>query len=280
MPPSGGTISYAGIVQQRGGLPEDGPQIPSPIIELPSTDDAITTDTTRIRGSAHSAGSHDEFVDARESFGPPSSPRASRTSGKKAPPTAARSALSAYGSRKTGEELEGENAALRQLLDTQSRVLEKQGRRLQMWEAQSQSQTAAAMAQSFMAGRAGATVGSGPSAARKPPAAVSREPSSASVDGAMSASDAAAKIAALEAKLASETAARQEMEKSELKTKAENAKLQTVVGKYRERWEVLKQGARERQSKKAEEVNAAETRSRKGSEAKEKELGLESPGAE
>lgn len=221
VPPSGGTVSYAGILQQRGGLPEDGPQIPSPILEV-SSDEAGAADTTaRVRGSQHSAGSQDEFVDARESFGPPS-PRSTRNSANlKGKRPSARSAVATFGSRKTGEELEGENAALRQLLDTQSRVLEKQGKRLQMWEAQSQSQTAAAMAQSFMAGRVGTAAGGGApfsaGAARRQPG-LSKETSAAAaesaVPGGLSGEDAAAKIAELEARLAVEAASRQELEKS------------------------------------------------------------------
>lgn len=286
VPPSGGTESYAGILRQRGGLPEDGPQIPSPILELPNDETGSGELGAKQRSSRHSTGSQDEFVDARESFGPPS-PHGTRSSGnikgRKAQP---RSTLAAYGSQKTSEELEGENTALRQLLDTQSRVLEKQGKRLQMWEAQSQSQTAGLMAQSFMVTRTptSATTASPTSAAaaRKPPAALTREGSKTSPEiekttpERLTAEDAASSIAALEAKLAAEVSARQGLEKAERKTRAENAKLQAVVGKYRERWEVLKQGARERQSKKTAEESAivggpGSDTPRKGTEGKEKE---------
>lgn len=251
------------LQQHRGDeLGDERPQIPSPIIEGDETDNPIP----RAPKSQSNSADADEFVDARESFGPPS-PRSTRNSanlkksaaggGKKASLSRQGSAAGAggggvqFGSKKTPEELELENATLRQTLNEHSK-------RLQMWEAQSQSQTAALrMAESFRVPGAGGGKEGMPTARR--PVALAREGSgrkaASEKDPAATAAagqEAQAKIEALERQLAEAAAERAEWEKAEKKSRAENAKLQVVVGKYRERWEQLKQGARERQSKRTE----------------------------
>jgi hypothetical protein len=199
VPPSGGTLSYAGIVSGRG---ESGENL---------DDDA------------------DEFVDARESVGPPS-PRSVRGSGilsrsKKGQAAAAlRNKLQPKSEGgKTMEELELENNALRQLLDTQSR-------RLQMWEASSQSQSLA-LAQSLRFSRPRDTAAAQVSFP-------SSEPESERVKD-------------LEEALTAERAQREEQQHRMEKMERENVKLLGVLGKYREKWESLKESAREKQRTKA-----------------------------
>ncbi|KAL8792455.1 MAG: hypothetical protein Q9195_004911 [Heterodermia aff. obscurata] len=148
----------------------------------------------------------DEFVDARETPQPPS-PAASRKGGK--PPG------SKGGSTKNMEELTLENQAIRDLLD----VLSK---RLAQFEMGSQSQSMALHQSLRMMHQSQAlpplpTAGGG----------VSRGGANEE------------RLAALEEQL---TAAQKEMERMG----RENEKLKGVVGRYRERWEKLKEGARTR----------------------------------
>jgi hypothetical protein len=199
VPPSGGTLSYAGIVSGRG---EPGENL---------DDDA------------------DEFVDARESIGPPS-PLSVRGSGilsrsKKGQAAAAlRSKLQPKSEGgKTMEELELENNALRQLLDTQSR-------RLQMWEASSQSQSLA-LAQSLR---------------------FSRPRDTATARGSIPSTELESeRVKEREEVLTAERAQREEQQHRMEKMERENVKLLGVLGKYREKWESLKESAREKQRNKA-----------------------------
>ncbi|KAF2100955.1 hypothetical protein NA57DRAFT_55027 [Rhizodiscina lignyota] len=282
VPPSGGTVSYASMLQQqRGEELGDGidrPNIPSPIIEGDETEGA----NTRAHKSQSNSADADEFVDAKESFGPPS-PLSTRNSanlkksGKKTSLSRQGSGGGkvSFGSKKTPEELELENETLRQILNEHSK-------RLQMWEAQSQSQTAALrMAESFRAkdfqqsplsAGVGGVGNDGIPSSRKP-AALPRKDGTEKEAAAQLAvgEDALARVAALESRLSAETARREEMERAEKKAKAENAKLQVVVGKYRERWEQLKQGARERQSKRAEASSTPAIQEESEHEQKSKE---------
>lgn len=251
VPPTGGTQSYAAMLQLREKHGESGPHIPSPIAEL---EDTSAEAHQRTRSSAEG----DVFVDARETLGPPS-PHATRDStqlrsGARHRTLDRQNSSGAgstgggggprFGKPKNDEELELENNTLRQLLDVQSK-------RLQMWEAQSQNQTA--MAQSFRHLRADSAQHkpSGPSGGGPGTTTASGSHSKGAADDPGDA-ELVERLAALEAQISAERARVGEMEKAEKKAKAENAKLQAVVGKYRERWEVLKQGARERQSKRAE----------------------------
>jgi len=182
--PSGGTESYANMVSRRGG---HNAHVPETIEE-----DA------------------EEFVDAQETPGPPS-PKSSRGSvGREKPGSRWKDVKSAGG--KTMEELELENTALRQLLDTQSR-------RLQMWEASAQAQSLA-FSQSLRSARA----------------PTSGEP----------AAEDSAKVRELEEMLRTERAERDRLEHRNEKMERENEKLLAVLGRYREKWEVLKEGARRR----------------------------------
>ena len=133
----------------------------------------------------------DEFVDARETPGPPS-PLASR--GKRGPATA---------SGKTLEELELENSGLRSICDELSRRL---------WQFEMSSQMSQqALHQSIRAGLKPSAESAGSEAGGK------------EMDG---------RVTMLEKEMAG--------------MKRENEKLRGVVGKYRERWERLKEGAKMR----------------------------------
>jgi hypothetical protein len=121
------------------------------------------------------------------------------------------------------EELELENNALRQLLDTQSR-------RLQMWEASSQSQSLA-LAQSLR---------------------FSRPRETATARGSIPSTELESeRVKELEEALTAERAQREEQQHRMEKMERENVKLLGVLGKYREKWESLKESAREKQRNKA-----------------------------
>jgi hypothetical protein len=202
--PSGGTESYANMVSRRGG---HNAHVPETIEE-----DA------------------EEFVDARETPGPPSPISLRGSTGPGRPGPRWKDVKSAGG--KTMEELELENTALRQLLDTQSR-------RLQMWEASAQAQSLA-FSQSLRSARA---------------------PTSGE-----SAADDSAKVHELEEMLKTERAERDRLEHRNEKMERENEKLLAVLGRYREKWEVLKEGARRRDkaAKVTPSVAGTETDSERG----------------
>ncbi|KAF2674362.1 hypothetical protein BT63DRAFT_419657 [Microthyrium microscopicum] len=187
VPTSGGTRSYAGIVSGR----EE---------EMLAEEEG------------------EEFVDARESVGPPS-PKTSRGSQhlRRSKVPQAIQQLSTTG--KTMEELELENVALRQLLDQQSR-------RLQMWEASSQSQSMA-LAQSMRLGRKPGTV---------EPVHMTSE---------------SERVRDLEDDLVAERTQREALEHQGSKKDREIEKLLIVVGKYRAKWDMLKESARQRERNKA-----------------------------
>lgn len=137
----------------------------------------------------------EEFVDARETPGPPS-PLASR--GKRGPVTA---------SGKTLEELELENSGLRGICDELSRRL---------WQFEMTSQMSQqALHQSIRAGLKAREGEEGLSGSGEGPA-----------------KDADMRLKGFERDMAA--------------LKRENEKLKGVVGKYREKWEKLKEGARMR----------------------------------
>jgi hypothetical protein len=229
VPPTGGTVSYAGILTggRSAGLEgRSGTHVPETIEE-----DA------------------DEFVDARESLGPPS-PRSLRSSRKGGSPTASRDGGRKSTGRSTGvktmEELELENNALKQLLDTQAK-------RLQMWEMSSQSQSMA-LQQSIRA-------------ARPPPSLPTTVSDPATFE--RTAAPTNDRIKELEEMLKSERAEREGLAHKNEKLMRENASLGETVGRYRSKWELLKTAARERERvKHASKTNATDSKT-KGPESGE-----------
>lgn len=135
------------------------------------------------------------------------------------------------------EELELENSTLRQLLD-------KQSRRLQMWEATSQSQ-GQALAQSFRLAR-----GTGTPSLSNQPSNVSETDAPPipplPADGVPTNSDVAKRLKELEERLQNEAREREAVERENERFARENEKLLGVLGRYREKWEALKAGARGR----------------------------------
>lgn len=124
---------------------------------------------------------------------------------------------------KTMEELELENNALRQLLDTQSK-------RLQMWEASAQSQSMA-LAKSLRFN----------ASARMPPQQQTESE----------------RVHELQDQLAGERVQREALEHRNEKMQRENEKLLGVLGKYKDKWEMLKENARQRERRKEEERKAS-----------------------
>lgn len=219
-------------------------------------------------GSGSMKGSsHEEFVDAREDVGPPSPTKArhARTrSGSGVTPQ--RSIPAGRGSGlKTMEELALENETLKNLVD-------KQAKRIQMWELNSQN-SFNALAQSFRARGPGSRGPSDPSTlaqalsqgsnavpALPSPPILSSQPTS---PGPRPDSDTARRIADLEALLASQTAKVDDLMSNNERLVKQNEKNNQVIGRYREQWEKLKAGARkkeqERRERRVAEVKAGET---------------------
>src|SRR5690606_32423326 len=117
VPTSGGTVSYASIVRDPQAHPHHAAQDPH-LDSIAEGDDTERAGIAGLRGS-----SHEEFVDARESIGPPSpTPRRPRSKGS-ATTTAVgvTSVASIRAGRGTGlktmEELQLENETLRTLID-------------------------------------------------------------------------------------------------------------------------------------------------------------------
>jgi hypothetical protein len=181
------------------------------------------------------AGSDPEFVDAKESLANslssvPGSPRYSRASSNlassrkittKKPQQAT---LSAGG--KTMEELELENNFLKKLIDSQAG-------RLQMWEASAQSQSMA-LAQSLRLTR----------------------PAAAAADQAKAPAE-AERIRELEDMVNAERLQKESAEHRVEKLRKENDRLLGVLGKYRDKWEMLKESARQREKRKEEDKKNA-----------------------
>ncbi|KAF2180696.1 hypothetical protein K469DRAFT_639041 [Zopfia rhizophila CBS 207.26] len=276
VPTSGGTVSYSTI--HNHSHPHhlaQGPHLPDVAEEEASGDAGL-------RGS-----SHEEFVDARETAYPPSptTPRHARPRSKGSV-ASARSIPAGRGTGlKTMEELQLENDTLRGLLD-------KQSKRLQMWEATSQS-SYNALAQSFRVRGGLKQQLSDPSALAQalsigtnaipalpsPPPVPSipeqykqaSSPSKASGDQA--AKEQVARIAELEALLANRDTQLADLEQ-------QNEKNVKVIRRYREQWEKLKSGARERRERRIAELKA-EGEVGKDSESGDKEgedEGVEEPG--
>ena len=235
VPPTGGTVSYAGMVSGATG-------------------------TNSTRSSHHGIGGEiireddDEFVDARESIGPPS-PRSLRGSqqarrgkgtaspavvgvrdgGKAAgrPKSAGGGGVGVGVGGKTSEELEVENTVLRQLLDVQAK-------RLQTWEMSSQHQSMA-LQQSMRAVRQRPDLPTLPS-----------DPSSPSLNQELQTvgEKELERIKELESVLERERREGEEVRERMERVKRENERLVGTVGRYRDKWEQLKAGARKREDDK------------------------------
>ncbi|EON64445.1 hypothetical protein W97_03676 [Coniosporium apollinis CBS 100218] len=225
VPTSGGTVSYADILAQHH---HHGHALPHP--PLPGVPEES------------GSGNMDEFVDAREDPQTPDSPRSVRAGPAKTATATAATATAKqeqHVARKTREELELENGALRQLLDTQSR-------RLAMWEASSQSQSMA-LAQSVHrlphphGGGGGPPYPTSPASSRRPSLAPPADAADASAPTVAAVEPTTIALRDLEDRLRISQAETAQLAR-------ENEKLQTVLGRYREKWEVLKQGAKERRS--------------------------------
>lgn len=285
VPTSGGTVTYASILRDPQAHPHHAAQDP----HLDSIAEGDNEGGGGLRGS-----SHEEFVDARESIGPPSpTTRRPRSKGS----TTAGGVTSAANIRagrgnglKTMEELQLENETLRNLID-------KQAKRLSMWETTSQS-SYNALAQSFRARGAGGiqkqmsdpsalahalAMGSNavplpsPPAAPHIPAQYQNQPSSP--DPFPTTNDKEHKerdrrIAELEVLLAQQTSQITSLTSEKDQLARQNEKHGQVIGRYREQWEKLKAGARkkeqERRERRVAELKAGEPA--KDSESGENEV--------
>lgn len=224
--------------------------------------------------------SHEEFVDARETVGPPSPTKARRPPSHGTPGTGVTSQRTIAAGRgqglKTLEELSLENETLKTLVD-------KQAKRIQMWELNSQNQFNA-LAQSFRARGPPSRLssdpnglvhalsqGSGAVPALPSPPIPSSQPTSpgltshhaqASHSPSIDATT-AKKIADLEAMLASQTAKVNDLMNNNDRLAKQNEKNNQIIGRYRDQWEKLKAGARKKESERRErrvaEVKAGET---------------------
>ncbi|KAF1917392.1 hypothetical protein BDU57DRAFT_493299 [Ampelomyces quisqualis] len=242
-----GTASYASFLQNKKDVQNQ---------HLSSTEEGSGS----LKGS-----SHEEFVDARENVGPPSPTKARHARTKSGPGVTPQQNIPAgRGSGlKTMEELTLENETLKALVD-------KQAKRIQMWELNSQ-RSFDALAQSFRArgpGRNSSDVNAlthalpqGSNAVLAPPSPPipSSQPTS---PGPQPDSNAARRIAHLEALLASQTAKVNDLMSNNDHLAKQNEKNSQVIGRYREQWEKLKAGARkkeqERRERRVAEVKAGE----------------------
>jgi hypothetical protein len=242
-----GTASYASILQNKKDAQNQHM-------------DTIGEGSGSLKGS-----SHEEFVDAREDVGPPSPTNARhprRKSGSGLTPQNSIPAGRGAG-LKTMEELALENETLKALVD-------KQAKRIQMWELNSQN-SFNALAQSFRA-RGPGRMSSDPNAlahalsqgsnaipALPSPPIQSSQPTS---PGPQPDTDTARRIGDLEALLASEVAKVNELMSNNEHLAKQNEKNNQVIGRYREQWEKLKAGARkkeqERRERRITEVKAGE----------------------
>lgn len=229
VPTTGGTVSYAGILnreQKEAGRHQ--------------------------RQLSNISEDADDFVDARETI--PTSPELTRldaapaplrgrlsrqstsgsTASRKATP-ASKSSPASGSNNKTMEELTLENQALKHLADNLSK-------RVHMWEVNAQS-SSAALQQSLRslqshapravspASTTRSDSGKGQSLRAPPLTGLLEEPSPGSTEK--------QRIDELEEII-------RKMERERGKQERENEKLKNVVGRYRERWEKLKEGAKSR----------------------------------
>ncbi|KAF1942286.1 hypothetical protein EJ02DRAFT_454482 [Clathrospora elynae] len=262
VPTSGGTVTYASVLRD--------PNAPNaPNARLNPMDEGSGS----MKGS-----SYEEFVDAREDVGPPSPTKARRPHSRGNPSatvTAQRTIPAGRGAGlKTMEELALEN-------DTLKGVIDKQAKRIQMWELNSQT-SFNAFAQSFRArgpGRVSSdpsalaqalSQGSNPSSALPSPTLPDQTQQPASPGPAPDA-EASKRIADLEALLASQTAKANDLMSNNEQLAKQNERNTQVLGRYREQWEKLKAGARkkeqERRERRVVEVKTGETAKNGSAEA-------------
>ncbi|KAL9111122.1 MAG: hypothetical protein Q9227_004385 [Pyrenula ochraceoflavens] len=202
VPTSGGTVSYAGILNRA------------------------ERDAMQLQGGRHtrqlsniSEDTNDDFQDAREMPIPSSeaSPEIGRDRRGRRSLKKEEKVVKGSVSNKTMEELEMENDALKRVTDLLSK-------RLHMWEVNAQS-SSAALQQSLR------------SLHQQPQR--SNSPLRSASEGIETDDDASRTISQLEGKI-------RKAESDRERQKRENEKLKTVVDKYRDRWEKLKEGARVR----------------------------------
>ncbi|KAL6704209.1 hypothetical protein ACN47E_008466 [Coniothyrium glycines] len=259
VPSSGGTVTYASVLRD--------PNAPNP----PSHThlNPIEEGSGSLKGS-----SHEEFVDARETVGPPSPTKARRPHSRGTSSTGVTTHRSIPAGRgaglKTMEELALEN-------DTLKSVIDKQAKRIQMWELNSQN-SFNALAQSFRARGPSSSsrntsdpsalahaLSQGSNAMSLPsPPILPTHPSSPLAEAHPDAA-AAQRIADLEALLAAQTAKVDDLMTNNEHLAKQNERNTQVLGRYREQWEKLKAGARKKEQ---------ERRERKGAEGKEGEAVL------
>ncbi|KAL1796641.1 hypothetical protein ACET3X_005181 [Alternaria dauci] len=254
VPTSSGGVTYASVLRDPNATnPSSNTQL-----------NAIDEGSGSLRGS-----SHEEFVDARENVGPPSPTKARR------PPSRANSSTAVTPQRsipagrgsglKTMEELALEN-------DTLKTVIDKQAKRIQMWELNSQN-SFNALAQSFRA-RGPGRGASDPNALAQALAAQGinhlpalpsppipgqtqqqqqQQPTSpGQAPPSAPDADAAKRIADLEAMLASQNAKVNDLMSNNEKLAKQNEKNAQVLSRYREQWEKLKAGARKKEQERRE----------------------------
>ncbi|CAN9300600.1 unnamed protein product [Alternaria alternata] len=253
VPTSSGGVTYASVLRDPNATNV------SPNTQL----NAIDEGSGSLRGS-----SHEEFVDARENVGPPSPTKARRPPSRGNSSTAVtpqRSIPAGRGSGlKTMEELALEN-------DTLKTVIDKQAKRIQMWELNSQN-SFNALAQSFRA-RGPGRGSSDPNALAQALAAQGinhlpalpsppipgqtqqgqRQPTSpGQAPTSAPDADAAKRIADLEAMLASQNAKVNDLMSTNEKLAKQNERNTQVLSRYREQWEKLKAGARKKEQERRE----------------------------
>ncbi|KAL7776456.1 hypothetical protein CFE70_006872 [Pyrenophora teres f. teres 0-1] len=261
VPTSGGTVTYASVLNAQNGTPNT---------QLNPIDEGSGS----LRGS-----SHEEFVDARESVGPPSpiiSRRPRSRGGSTTPSTAtttttaavtpARSIAAGRGTgHKTMEELALEN-------DTLKSVIDKQAKRIQMWELNSQN-SFNALAQSFRGARGSPVVTPMPSLKPSPLRPGSPNNLTAPAD-----TDTAKRIADLEALLAAQNAKVNDLMTNNEQLAKQNERNAQVLGRYREQWEKLKAGARkkemERRERKGGDAGGGNGKAGEGGDGRASELGV------
>ncbi|KAF2112560.1 hypothetical protein BDV96DRAFT_524592 [Lophiotrema nucula] len=271
VPTSGGTVSYASILREQQAQERAHHAAQNPHLDSINEGDS----ETGLKGS-----SHEEFVDARETVGPPSPtlPRRPRSKGSTSGGvTPARTIAAGRGTgQKTMEELALENETLRGLID-------KQAKRLIMWETTSQS-SYNALAQSFRARGGIKQQMSDPSALAQalsmgsnvtpalPSPPVPQIPAQYRDDTKSheEAEKQQQRIAELEAMLATQTSRLGDLETENDSLSKQNQKNSLVIGRYREQWEKLKAGARKKEHERREK-RLAEIKS--GADAKDSESG-------
>ncbi|KAF1961610.1 hypothetical protein CC80DRAFT_589144 [Byssothecium circinans] len=274
VPTSGGTKSYANILQNPNNLPHLHHAAQNPHLDPITEND---NESSGLRGS-----SHEEFVDARETVLPPSptASRRPRSRGKPTPSVVASARTLAAGrgaGQKTVEEYELQIETLLQTVD-------KQSKRIAMWETTSQS-SHIALAQSFRAripnlpastsdpsalahalsqgSNAVLPTSPSPPALAHPsssssPSTTTNTPTRTTTAAAAAATavqpdpETAHRIATLESQLALQAQQISSLTTEKQQLTRQNEKNAIVLGRYREQWEKLKAGARKKQQERSE----------------------------